>query len=86
MFSVRHSSLAQLEAQERLLHFSLFPFSPSDTIASGDLDAACYRAAEKKKTGDPDSKELHWEQQTQIPQYEREASGSAIQEDETERI
>ena len=79
MFSVRHSFLAQLVAQERLHH-------AFTKIASGDLDAACYRAAEKKKTWDPDSKELHWEQQTQIPQYEPEASGSAIQEDETERI
>ena len=66
--------------------FQLASFSLSDTIASSDLDAACYRAAEKKKTWDPEGKELHWKQQTQIPQYEPEASGSAIQEDETKRV
>ena len=98
--SARHSSLAQLAAQEKLRHFSLLAPLPATRgqttallqsalvtkIATGHLDAACYRAADEKKTLRPGGKELHCEQTTQIPQYGPEASATAIQEYETEGV
>ena len=54
IFSARHSSLAQLVAQERLRrpkHCNRAHLQTTCTkIAPGDLDAACYRAADEKKT------------------------------------
>ena len=51
MFSIRHSSLAQLVAQERLLHFSLLPFLPATRLRVLTLMPPATEQQKKRKRG-----------------------------------
>ena len=51
MFSIRHSSLAQLVAQERLLHFSLLPFLPATRLRVVTLMPPATEQQKKRKRG-----------------------------------